>query len=182
MANKYPLTSITVIGNKKVFFDANVLIYIFWPSGAYSWERSYSSAFRSLLRQRNEMLVDFIVISEIVNRAHRLEYEKYLAEKELSRSQLTYKRYRDNADGQAALADIYLIIKTNILSTFSVVGKAFNNLDILSLLTVDSLDFSDKAILMTCRDNSYVLITNDSDYKDADIDILSSNPVILGQN
>lgn len=179
MATKYPLNSIPNIGDRKVFFDANVLIYIFWPSGAYHWESYYSSAFGKLLRQNNELLVDFIVISEIVNRAHRLEYDKHLASNGFLKSTLTYKQYRNSEDGQSALADIYLIVETNILSKFTVIGKAFTKEDIQSFLTVEPLDFSDKGILLTCKENACVLLTNDTDYKTADIDILSSNPVIL---
>jgi len=179
MATKYSLTNIPTIRDRKVFFDANVLIYIFWPSGAYYWESFYSSAFGSLLRQRNELMVDFIVISEIVNRAHRLEYDKYLTANEILRSALSYKQYRNSSDGQAALSDIYLIVETNILSNFTVVGKAFTKSDIQSFLTVEPLDFADKGILMTCRENSCVLLTNDIDYRAADIDILSSNPAII---
>ena len=98
MATKYSLTSIPAIGDRKVFFDANVLIYIFWPSGAYHWESFYSSAFGSLLRQRNELMVDFIVISEIINLAHRLEYEKYLSANGILRNTLSYKQYRNSSD------------------------------------------------------------------------------------
>ena len=179
MATKYPLTSISSIANRKVFFDANVLIYIFWPSGAHSWANYYSSAFSRLLKQGNELVVDFIVISEIVNRAHRLEYNKHLMTNEISKDALTYKQYRNSADGQTALDDIYLIIRTNILSNFTVVGKAFTKADIQSFLMVEPLDFADKGILMTCKEYACVLLTNDTDYKAADVDILSSNPAIL---
>lgn len=179
MATKYSLTSISTIRDRKVFFDANVLIYIFWPSGAYYWEHFYSSAFGSLLRQRNELMIDFIVISEIVNRAHHLEYDKYLSANRISRSTLTYKQYRNIADGQTALSDIYLIVETNILSNFTVVGKAFTKADIQTFLTIEPLDFADKGILMTCKENACVLLTNDIDFKAADVDILSSNPAIL---
>ena len=179
MAAKYSLGSIPAITDRKVFFDANVLIYIFWPSGSYRLERIYSSAFGKLLRQNNELMVDFIVISEIVNRAHRLEYDKHLSANGISRNSLTYKQYRNSADGQSALSDIYLIVETNILSSFTVVGKAFTKADIQSFLVVEPLDFSDKGILLTCQENGYVLLTNDADYKTADIDILSSNSAIL---
>src|SRR6218665_1514119 len=100
MGAKFSLTSIAAIGDRKVFFDANVLIYIFWPSGSPRWEKNYSSAFGSLLRQKNELLVDFIVISEIVNRACRLEYEKYLMSGRIPKSELGYKKYRNSAEGQ----------------------------------------------------------------------------------
>jgi len=179
MAARYSLKEIAAIGDRKVFFDANVLIYLFWPSGSLKWEHAYSSAFGSLLRQRNELIVDFLVISEIVNRAHRLEYEKHLSANGLHKNGLAYKTYRDSDEGQSALSDIYLIIETNILDTFTVTGKAFSKAEIQSFLKQEPLDFVDKAILSICKENSCILLTNDKDYKSADIDILTSNPAIL---
>lgn len=179
MATKYSTQNIPAVINRKVFFDANVLLYIFWPSGSYHWENIYSSVYARLVRQQNELLVDFIVISEIVNRAIRLEHDKYLLANNLTRSTLPFKKYRNSIDGETALMDIYLMIETDILNTFTVVGKSFTKPDIQSFLTVDSLDFGDKAILSTCQENACILLTNDVDYKTSAIDILTSNPAIL---
>jgi predicted nucleic acid-binding protein len=179
MAIKYSTQNIPAVINRKVFFDANVLLYIFWPSGSYHWESYYSSAYARLVRQGNELLVDFIVISEIVNRAIRLEYDKHLLANNITRNNLSFKNYRNSPDGETALIDIYSMIETEILNTFTVVGKSFTKPDIQSFLTVDSLDFGDKAILSTCQENACILLTNDVDYKTSAIDILTSNPAIL---
>lgn len=179
MATKYSTQNIAAIHNRKVFFDANVLIYIFWPSGSYQWEATYSSAFGQLLRQKNELLVDFIVISEIVNRTIRLSYENHLSANNIQKINLSFKKYRNSVEGQSALSDIYLMVETNILSTFTIVGKSFTKAEIQSFLTIEPLDFSDKGILLTCQHNACVLLTNDIDYKTAAIDILTSNPAIL---
>ena len=74
---KYSTHNISAVTDRKIFFDANVLLYIFWPSGSFNWENNYSTAYSILLRQGNELVVDFIVISEVINRAIRLEYEKH---------------------------------------------------------------------------------------------------------
>lgn len=179
MANRYTLNQINAIAERKVFFDTNVLIYLFWPSGSFRWENYYSSAFGSLLRQQNELCVDFLVVSEIVNRAHRIEYDKYLQQNNITKHDLNYKAYRDSKDGKDALSDIYLIINDNILNHFTIVGRSFTKADIQSFLTIKSLDFVDKAILTICKENGYILCTNDKDYCKADIDILTSNPNIL---
>lgn len=179
MATKYSTQNIAALQSRKVFFDANVLIYIFWPSGAYNWESYYSTAFNRLLRQNNGLYVDFIVISEIINRTHRLEYDKHLRSNAISKSALPYKQYRNSADGQTALSDIHLMVETNILDTFTIIGKSFSKAEIQSFLTLEPLDFADKGILLTCQENGCVLLTNDIDYKAADIDILTSNPAIL---
>lgn len=52
MIRKYSIQNLSGLNDRKVFFDANVLIYIFWPSGAYFWEDKYSSVFSKLLRQK----------------------------------------------------------------------------------------------------------------------------------
>jgi len=179
MAIKYSTQNVSALQSRKIFFDANVLIYIFWPSGSYQWEFDYSKAFRQLLRQNNELLVDFIVISEIVNRIHRLEFDKYLSKTNISKNNLSYKHYRNSTDGQAALSDIYLMVETNILDTFTVIGKSFTKTEIQSFLTLDPLDFGDKGILLTCQENCCVLLTNDIDYKTSNIDILTANAAIL---
>ena len=179
MSTKYSIQNISSLQNRRVFFDANVLIYIFWPSGAYYLEKSYSSAFGKLLRQKNELLVDFIVLSEAINRSHRLEYEKHLMANGLSKNNLTFKQYRDGSVGQTALFDIYLIVNTNILSTFTVISKSFTKSEIGSFLTLDKLDFADKGILLTCQENGCVLLTNDIDFKTTEIDILTANLSIL---
>ncbi len=179
MATKYSTQNISEVQSRKIFFDANVLIYIFWPSGAYNWEGFYSQVFNRLLRQSNELCVDFIVISEIINRTHRLEYDKYLRANTISKNELTYKNYRNSTDGQVALSDIYLMVETNILDTFTIIGKSFSKSDIQSFLTFDPLDFGDKGILLTCQENCCVLLTNDIDFKSSNVDILTANVAIL---
>jgi len=179
MANKYSLKQISAISGRRVFFDANILIYLFWPSGRYNWERDYSSAFNSLLHQGNELFVDFLVISEIINRAHRIEYEKHLRNNNLTIQHFSYKNYRDSVEGQTALSDIYIVVNDSILKNFSIIEKSFNKNVIKSFLQVDQLDFVDKAILNICIENDYVLCTNDRDYKDSNVDILTSNPAII---
>lgn len=172
MPSKYNLQTIAQISERKIFIDANILIYLFWPTGETSWETSYATIFRNLLKQNNELYVDFLIISEVINRVVRIEYAK-------SQTTLKFKDYRNSPEGQETLADIYLIIKDNILRQFSVVEKTFNHQELEQFLMVDELDFVDKATLSLCQENEFVLLTNDRDFKSANIDILTTNPQIL---
>ncbi|BAP56028.1 PIN domain protein [Thioploca ingrica] len=90
MAKRYNYSEMAFMTDRSVFFDANILLYIFWPTGSPSWEIKYSSIFRKLLTQKNTMVVDFIVISEVVNRAIKTEYEKHLQEKIIFRKDLCF--------------------------------------------------------------------------------------------
>jgi predicted nucleic acid-binding protein len=179
MAAHYRLQDFTQLSGRDVFVDANVLLYLFWPTGQHYFERNYASVFRNLLRQGNNLIVDFLVISEIVNRAIKAEYEKHLLTNSLTKDQLKYKDFRNSHEGQSALNDIYLIVRNDILNHFNVIGKSFVKQDIESFLVVDELDFVDKATVSICSQNGLVLLTNDKDFKDSGLDVLTGNPHIL---
>ena len=172
MATMYKLHDVSLLNGKNIFFDANVLIYLFWPTGSYYYELNYARAFNGLLRQGNGLYVDFTIISEIVNRVLRDELKRLQPGMKL-------KDFRDSPEGQQVLSDIYLIIKSNILSNFNIIGKAFSKNDVENFLVVDNMDFVDKATQQICKENDLVLLTNDKDFKNADLDILTGNPSIL---
>ena len=67
MAVNYRLQDFTQVAGRDILVDAMVLIYLFWPTGQHNFEQNYASVFRNLLRQQNNLYVDFLVISEIVN-------------------------------------------------------------------------------------------------------------------
>lgn len=172
MATKYRLHDITQLNGQNIFFDANILIYLFWPTGQHLFEQSYARVFNCLLRQGNGLFVDFSVISEVINRIVRIEHQKI-------RPTQRFKEFRNSQDGIDALNDIYIIVKNDILNRFNVIGKSFDKQEIEHLLQIDNLDFVDKATVAICKENSFVLLTNDGDFKNVDLDILTGNPSIL---
>ena len=175
MATRYSLQNIEALQGRKVFFDANILIYIFWPTGSYDWEKKYSSAYGKLIKQKNQLVTDFLVISEFINRAMRIEHDKYLKK----HNYLSYKKYRDSNDGQESLKDIYTLINEQIIKRFDIVGKQYLKKDIESFLHVDNLDFNDKALIPLCSENNLVLLTNDIDFAKSEIEIASYLPDLV---
>ena len=122
MVKFYNSSEIYCLHTRQIFFDANILLYIFWPMGS-RWEKTYSTIFKQLLEQKNKMAVDFIVISEVVNRAVRIEYEKHLQTNNISRKNLPFKKYRNSRDGQEALNDVYQIVKKILSITSTLQAK-----------------------------------------------------------
>ena len=180
MSSRYGLSSIGVMKDKKIFLDTNILIYLFGygaPTSA-NWESQYAELYTKLTKQGNTFVVDFIVIAEFVNRAHRIEYDNHLEEKCLTKNGLPYKKYRNSQEGQEALRDIYLTVTEDILSDFEVIEKSYAKTEILTMCNADKLDFLDKAIVKICKENGFILLTNDKDYKHSQIDILSCNRAI----
>jgi len=172
MATKYRLQDVTRLNGRGVFLDANVLIYLFWPTGQHLFEENYARAIRNLLKQGNDLFVDFLMISEVVNRIVRIEHKK------INPTQ-RFKDFRNSQEGKDALTDIYIIVENEILKRFNIIGKTFDKRDIEKCLLVDELDFVDKATVALCIENDLVLLTNDKDFKNTDLDILTCNRVIL---
>ncbi len=175
MSNKYKSSNIHTITNKKIFLDANILIYLFGfgtPTFA-NWESKYANLYTQLSKQNNIFVVDYIVVSEFVNRAIRIEYDNYLITNSLDKNTLSYKDYRNSSDGKEALKDIYITLNDEILNEFEVIEKSYSKDDLKIMCTVNELDFSDKAIIKICEDNQFILLTNDTDFKNSNIDIIS---------
>lgn len=179
MAIRYSYIDIPKLNQKSVFFDANVILYIFWPTGSFKSRDKYSSLFSSLLKNKNRVIVDFTVISEVINRAARIEYDKYIHANGLDRKSFGYKKFRDHTEGQSAINDIYQMIEKKVLNMFDVSGKSFSKTEISGFLKEGKLDFNDKGIEAICKENNYVLLTDDKDFADSEIEILSSNPSLL---
>jgi predicted nucleic acid-binding protein len=172
MATNYKLQEYCKLPERDVFIDANVLIYLFWPTGQHTFENNYAQVFRNLINQGNNLFIDFLVISEVVNRIIRIEHKKINPNQK-------FKDFRNSRDGKSVLSDIFIIVKNDILNHFTMIGKAFNKNEIENFLTVDELDIIDKAIVAICIENNLVLLTNDSDFKNSGIDILTGNPRLL---
>lgn len=159
--------------HKPVFFDANILIYLFWPTGNQRYEKNYARAFNQLRKNANELYLNFSVVSEVINRVARIEQNKS------GNQELSFKKFRNSAEGEEALNDIYVLFEDVILPQFEIIDKSFNKEELTEFLYYDQLDFNDKGIAQICRDEDLVLITNDSDFKDSELTILSGHPAFF---
>lgn len=169
----YSLSDVRGLHNP-VFVDANILIYLFWPTGEKWYETSYAKAYSQLLKNENQLYINFSVISEVINRIIRIEHKKYNEDQ-------TFKRYRNSADGEEVLEDIYAIFDEVILPRFEIVDKGFNKEEIEDFLVYDELDFNDKAIARICQEQDLLLLTNDGDFKKTGIEIITGNRVYFKQ-
>lgn len=177
MSNRYDESSAILLRNKKIFFDANILIYLYWSTSS-EWENKYAKVYDDLDDPNNDFVIDFLVISEFINRAMRLNYDIYLDENGFNSKEIPFKDYRNSTDGQETLSDIYELVN-ELLEHFIVIEKSYSKTDIESMTIVDDLDFIDKAIVKICELNNYILITNDGDYKYSNIDIISCNSYLV---
>ena len=53
--SKYDKTRVNELIDREVFFDANILLYLFWGTGKESCETEYAALFKSLVTNKNKL-------------------------------------------------------------------------------------------------------------------------------
>lgn len=173
MRMRYTPSNIPALKGKTVFFDANALIYIFWPTTTESQESiDYGSILNTLLKNDLTLAINEVVISEIINRILRLEFKKS------EFKDTDFKNYRDSDEGKSVQSDLYEIIKAKILSKFQIVNEPLEKGELISVLNITKLDFNDRLIELLCKKKNFILLTHDTDFSSSDVDILSANSTL----
>lgn len=178
MAEYIRTDNLSVVKDKKVFFDANIWIYIFCEiaSSKEYLVNKYSAAFRELLKTGNPIFIDLVVISEFVNRYLRVAYNNYVNRNNLNN--FYYKKdYRKTEDFKEAWKIICNIIKKDILPKVKIVNFKYDKSSLDKLLDSTNLDtdFNDNHIINLCKTNNMYLLTNDGDFKNTNLKIITEN-------
>lgn len=181
MESRIKVKNVNHLDNNKIFLDTNIWIYLFCP---FSRSRDfivkkYSRAFNYLIRSKNEIFIDITVLSEFINRYLRIAYEIY-KENNNKKDDFQYKRdYKQTDDFKETARLIFSTIKNKILVRVSVINPEYANNDIdelISGLNERLIDFNDLHIERLCKHNNFYLLTDDGDFSDSSIGIISGNP------
>jgi predicted nucleic acid-binding protein len=170
MATVYTLNKIYLLKERDIFVDANIFVYQHYNDHRTlpQWMARYNTTYNTLLLQGYGLYTSFEVISELINRGMRL------AQHIMGLDYLDFKDFRDSPQGDEALKDIHDIIR-GILTEVTIVEQSYDNDRVERLLVIDRLDFVDRSIVAICQGKSYVLFTNDGDFKDSNIEVLTNN-------
>jgi len=180
MAEYIKTDRLSTVKDKKIFFDANIWMYIFCEIGNYKERliRKYSSSFSYFLKNNTSIFIDLAVISEFVNRYLRIAYSNYIKKNNLTITNLDYKKdYRKTDDFKEAWKNVCNIINNRILPKANAVNFEYDRNTLTNLLNSDKpdTDFNDNHIMNLCRTKDMYLFTHDGDFKNTDINIISEN-------
>ena len=180
MSHYWRIDRLPSLKNKKILFDANIWIYIFCEIGESSkfYVHTYSKAFFILLKSKNTIYTDLTVLSEFINRYLRIAFANYK-----EREGLQYfdykKKYRKTADYKEAWTAVCDIVSNKILSKSQIINSEYNHTSIKKLLRDDQCetDFNDNHIVNLCEIEKMYLMTNDSDFKNTNLNVITENKV-----
>jgi predicted nucleic acid-binding protein len=157
--------------------DTNVWLYLFPAPGnpPFNFAQQYSTAFANLVSAKAQLVLDPIVLSEYLNSYAKIEWRgsyKFYP---------TYKEFRNSSDF-SAVASAAKIFTKRILSFSQIHSIPANELDINQALIdfqAGGVDFNDALLVDICKKKNLKLMTNDSDFQDVGIEILTTNPRLL---
>ena len=160
----------------KLFLDANIWLYLYGPPKPRSyWRPIYSRVFNRILRAKSPIHIDVLVVSEFINAYARLKWRT-------AASHLAYfKDFRNSPDFKPVAQNIAAHVK-QIMKHCARIESGFTMLpmnDLLGDYISGDSDFNDQVIIEICKSNDFTLITNDSDFKNQEISILTANPKLL---
>ena len=160
----------------KLFFDANIWLYLYCPQGSQDyWVNTYSDIFDRILDAESQIYIDVLVVSEFINTFARQEWRLAGVHSNSFKTFRSSPNFKPTAEGIAAAVK-------QIMQHCLPVESCFTTLEINELLTdysTGNFDFNDQVITEICKNNGFTLITNDSDFKTHEISILTANPSLL---
>ena len=179
MKNKaYDLSSYSFSSDEQVLVDTNVWLYLFPaptdPSNRFSTQ--YSTAFSNLVSAQAQPVLDPMVLSEYLNRYIRIEWEGNYKSR--------YPKFKDfrNSSDFPAIASAAETFAKRILSFCQIHSIPANELDLnhaLADFSTAGVDFNDALLVDICKKRNLKLMTNDGDFQDGGIEVLTTNPKLL---
>lgn len=162
--------------DEKLFLDTNVWLSVYGPI-PYKRKRApiYSSAWRDIRNINCIVCVDVVVISEFIYRYIRIEMDQ-------SKNPVkSLKTFRTTSEFNEIAQDVAQNTK-RILRSCIKIGSCFKDIDINLLFQEfekGDIDFNDIVIEEICKRNELTLITDDGDFKDIELNILTANNRLL---
>jgi len=178
MKNKaFDLSAYSFSSEEQILVDTNIWLYLF-PAGnpPQKFAQQYSTAFANLVSAQAQPVLDPMVLSEYLNRYIRIEWE--------GSYKSTYLRFKDfrNSPDFSAVASAAETFAKKILSFCQVHSIPASELD-LSMALADfssgNVDFNDAILVDICKKRNLKLMTNDGDFQNGGIEVLTTNPRLL---
>lgn len=163
----------------RVVFDTNIWLLIF-DFNAHSVPHKmeiYSDAYGTLLKNGNTIVVNDYILGEFCNRCTRIEYDVERSASEQPDKFPSYKEYRKTKEfrnSMEAARDTCLNIVDDH-EFISIDGDHYNIREVLDRFCGGEMDFSDIILTDFCRKEDLYLMTDDRDFANSGIKLITAN-------
>jgi predicted nucleic acid-binding protein len=172
----------TFCNKDRLFLDANIWLLIYGPVPRSDkdkiFKNIYSNSFKNMLINGAQIFVDELILSEFINAFRQLEFKRMKPEFEWSYG---FKKFRDSPESVQVTKEIASNAR-KILKVSLRCDSIFNSANIDAMLNEyekGHSDFNDQVYLELCKTNGFTFVTNDSDFKDCEVPLLTANSSLL---
>lgn len=167
----YSLDQIPNLSGKTVLLDTNTLLFAYHASlGDEERTKPYTKGMATLMGHKIKTIVTPTILSEFYNRSLKQDYEFH------QNDYSSYKIFRNSDIGKECLNAVCVNIRKILQFSDLVTDSSIEADDILDLLKTGKLDFGDALSILTARKHDYVIFTDDIDFKNAKVQVLTGNP------
>ena len=168
----------------KYFFDANIWLYFYCPIGNYNKNTicKYDSFLKKSINSKTTIYISSLVISEIVNRWLRLDFER--VKRKDARMRNFKQDYRGSAYYNSTVKDVKLVFN-QLLKISTPLDDRATEISLPDVLSgLDRADFNDCYYHHLAKLDNLLIVTNDADFAELDtgISILTANQSLLNVN
>lgn len=138
--------------------------------------QNYSRGFAKLIGAKAQPILDPLVMSEYLNRYMRIEFNGGFKS-----TYNNFKSFRLSQDF-TSIASTAKTYANQILGHCIVHPTSCHELDIKQALldfANGGIDFNDAVFVDICKKNNFKLLTDDGDFQNGGVEILTSNPKLL---
>ncbi len=164
--------------DREILFDTNVYLFV----DGYDTRpvsKVYSNYYWQVVNDpSNKIVINDYILSEFFNRSCRDQYKLEVVNKTTSLSYKEFRKTNDFIQYMETIRDSCIHFLEE--SKFSVACKDNSDIDaILHEAAKGTLDFSDIIVNEHCTKDNLILVTDDYDYIDCSIDIVTANKKFL---
>jgi predicted nucleic acid-binding protein len=161
-----------------LLFDANVWLYLYpAPSGPVpGFAATYSAALKGMLAADAHLVMDAMILSEYLNRYCRIEWSALH-----QATHPAFKAFRNSGQFAPVGAGAATFAR-NMLKICTRHDHPFSTTDVTQVLVdfeAGTSDFNDGLVADACRRHGWKLVTNDGDFINGGIEVLTNNPKLL---
>jgi predicted nucleic acid-binding protein len=165
----------------ELLLDANIWLFVYGPGKPGDWRVAvYSRALDKILRAKSRIYIDVLIVSEFINAYARIKYHIQCLDPS---TRPHFKQFRQSADFKSVAQDVAADVR-RVLQHCTRVESGFAALDINALIAEyekgDS-DFNDQILADLCKSKGLKLVTDDRDFKDRDLTVVTANRHLLAR-
>lgn len=128
-----------------------------------------------MLEAGSQIFIDVLVTSEFMNTIARVKWGL------MTNKKIKYKDFRNSNEYMAVAEEIADLTK-RILDGCTLIESGFGSIDVMSIMrnfAKRQVDFNDQIIEVMCRQNDFTLVTDDGDFANHGLRVLTANRRLL---